>query len=150
MDRFGDMLLGKFAGMTANLPSNAQEYREASLHAVGAMAEVIEQNRKLVLLILREGPTVDREFEQRINNLFDQFAGLAAFYLENAIAKGYARPCNSAVVAQAIVGMGVRHITKWLQDDANGADVRELIKETVDFAFFGLAAQNAPKSDGAS
>jgi len=44
----------------------------------------------------------------------------------------------------------VRHITKWLQDDANGADVRELIKETVDFAFFGLAAQNAPKSDGAS
>ena len=138
MDQFGDMLLGQFEPMTLNLPSNVDEYREASRDALLAMATLVEKNRKLALLLLREAPSVDRDFEQRINNLFDQFASLAAYYLDYAVAQGFARRCNTTMVAQALVGMGIRHTTLWLHDENKTVDVHELITELVDFAFFGF------------
>ncbi|RJO69519.1 MAG: TetR/AcrR family transcriptional regulator [Myxococcales bacterium] len=140
MDRFGRMLLGEFDVMTTHLPGNAEQYRKASRDALLAMAALVEKNRKLVLVLLREAPTVDREFEQRLNELFDQFASLAAFYLDYAVSQGFARPCNTGIVAQAIVGMALRHITKWLQNDPKALDIDELITELVDFAFFGFGA----------
>jgi len=140
MDQFGQMLLGQFESMTINLPSNVEEYREASKNAVLAMATLVELNRKLALLLLREAPTVDRDFEQRTNSLFDQFAGLAAFYLDYAVTQGFARKCNTAIVGQAIVGMGIHHMTRWLHDDENTTDISEVISELVDFAFFGFGA----------
>jgi len=139
MDQFSLMLLGQFEFMTTNLPSSAAEYREASRNAVLAMAGLVEKNRKLALL-LREAPTVDREFEQRTNELYDRLASLAAFYLEHAIAQGFALTCNAAVVSQAIVGMGLRHMTLWLQNGHNAADMHKLITELVDFAFLGFGA----------
>jgi AcrR family transcriptional regulator len=140
MDQFGRMLLGQFEFMTINLPSNVDEYRQTSKDAILAMAVLLEKNRKLVLFLLREAPTVDRDFELRINNLYNQFASLAAFYLDHAVAQGFARNCNTAMVAQAIVGMGLRHITLWLHDEYNTTDIHELITELVDLAFLGFGA----------
>jgi AcrR family transcriptional regulator len=138
MDRFGGMLLGQFESMTVHLPSNTDEYRAASKNATLAMANLVRENRKLALLLLREAPTVDRDFEQRINNFYDQFAGLAVFYLDHAIAQGFARPCNTTMIAQAIVGMGLRQTTMWLQDEEGIVDLDEMINELVDFAFLGF------------
>jgi AcrR family transcriptional regulator len=140
MDQFGRMLLGQFEFMTANLPANAAEYRKASREAVLAMAALVQKNRKLALLLLREAPTVDRDFALRINGLYDQFTRLAAFYLNHAVSQGFARRCNTTVVAQAIVGMGLHHITMWLNDERNTMAIDELITELVDLAFLGLGA----------
>jgi AcrR family transcriptional regulator len=140
MDQFGASLLGQFEFMSTNLPSNVDEYRQASKEALLSMAFLVEKNRKLALLLLREAPTVDREFEQRINDLYDQFASLAAFYLEYAVTQGFARRCNTKIVAQALVGMGLRHMTLWLNDGDDTVDIHELITELVDFAFLGFGA----------
>jgi AcrR family transcriptional regulator len=140
MDQFSQMLLDQFEFMTIHPPANAAEYRQTSKDAILAMATLLEKNRKLALLLLREAPTVDRDFELRINNLYNQFAGLAAFYLDYAVAQGFARRCNTTMVAQAIVGMGLRHITMWLYDEHNTTDLRDLISELVDFAFLGFGA----------
>ncbi len=140
MSNFGNMLLGEFDFMTSHLPSNADEYRQASRDAVLAMANLMQENRQLVLVLLREAPTVDREFEQRLQNLLDQFAGLAAFYLDHAIGKGFARRCDTAIVSQSLVGMALRHITLWLQDENASVDLKALTSELVDFAFFGFGA----------
>lgn len=138
MDQFGQMLLGQFQFMTDHLPSNVDEYRAASRNALFATATLVEQNNKLTLLLLREGSTVDREFEQRINDLYDGFATLAAFYLDDAIANGFARPCNTKIVAQALVGIGLRHTTLWLNGEYSTRDINELVDELVDFAFLGF------------
>ncbi len=140
MDQFGQLLLDQFESMTINLPGNVDEYREASKKALLAVAMLVEKNRKLALLLLREAPTVDRDFEQRINELYDQFASLAAFYLEYAVTAKIVRECNTAMVSQAIVGMGLRHVTLWLSADPETTDIHELINELVDFAFSGLGA----------
>lgn len=139
MDHFGQKLLSQFETMTVNLPSTIDEYREASKEALLAMALMMEENRKLVLLLLREAPAVDREFEQRVNGLLDAFASLASFYLDHAISQGFTRKCNTTFIGQAIVGIGFRHIILWLQDERDGIQIRELITELVDFAFLGLA-----------
>jgi len=139
MDHFSELLLNQFESMSVNLPADLGEYQDSSRHAVLAMARLVEQNRNLALLLLREAPTVDRDFESRVNTLFDQFAELAAFYLDYAVSKGYARPCNTRIVAQAIVGMGIRHMSIWLCDP-KAVDINELITELVDFAFLGMGA----------
>lgn len=138
MDQFGRMLLGQFEFMTVNLPSNTEEYRKASREAVLAMATVLKKNRKLALLLLRDAPTVDRDFELRIHNLYDQFADLAAYYLDHAVSRGFARRCNTSIVARAIVGMGIYYTTRWLNDEHNTADIDELTAELVDLAFLGF------------
>lgn len=148
LDQFGEMLLGQFQFMTDHLPSNVDEYRELSRNAILAMTILVEKNRKLALLLLREAPTVDRDFEQRINDLYNQFVNLAAFYLEYAINQGFARQCNTTMVAQGIVGMGLRHMTIWLNDEHHPVDIHELINELVDFAFFGLAGKRETEPDG--
>lgn len=147
IDQFGQLLLSQFESMTVNLPSNAEEYREASRKAVLAMAALVQQNRKLALLLLREAPTVDRDFELRINRLYDQFARLAAFYLNYAVSQGFARRCNTTIVSQAIVGMGIYHITLWLNEEPNDTDIDELTTELVDLAFKGFGAE-AERSTG--
>ena len=145
MDRFGQMLLEQFDSMTIHLPANVQEYRQASIDAILAMADLLEKHRKLALLLLREAPTIDRDIEKRINDLSDQFAGLAAFYLEYAIEKGYVRPCNKDIVAQAVVGMGIRQMMLWLNEDSATLDVRTLVTELVDFAFYGFGVKLEPE-----
>jgi len=140
MNQFAGLLLGQFQFMTDHLPSNVDEYKEASRNALSEMATLVEKNSKLALLLLRESSTVDRDFEQRINDLYNSFASLAAFYLEYAIAQGFARPCNAKIVAQALVGIGVRHTTLWLNGEHSTEDLYELIEELVDFAFSGFGA----------
>lgn len=141
MTRFGQMLLDEFEPMTANLPRDVEDYRKASREAVLAMASLLQKNRTLVLVLLREGPTVDRDFEQQLDGLFDQFAQLAAFYLDHAIRQGFARPCDTGVVSQALVGMAQRHVSLWLRADSPVIDEMEhLVSELIDFAFSGFGA----------
>jgi len=147
LEHFGRMLLSQFDFMMVNLPSNIDEYIAASRRAVLAMATALKENRKLALLLLREAPTVDREFDNRINNLYDQFANLAAFYLEHAIANGFARPCNTGIVARSLVGMGLYHTTRWLNDESNNIDIEELTTELVDFAFLGFGPDTEKRND---
>jgi hypothetical protein len=70
--------------------------------------------------------------------MYDRFAILAKSYLDHAIESGFVRPCRSEVVAQSIVGMGLRTAEMWLDGRYSEIPVDDLISELVDFAFNGL------------
>ena len=142
-DDFIASAMEKFSGMTSELPSSVSEYVEASVQAVTAMALDLENDRDLLLIFLREGPAIDKAFATKMADVFDQFAALARFYLDYAIEEGFARPCNSEIVSQCIVGMGLRHIERWLDGRASGQDLEDSIKSIIDFAFYGIAPSAA-------
>ena len=137
LDRFISELLNEFSDMSAHLPTNVTEYRQASLTAISRAARIVERNRELCLLFIREAPTVE-DIAEVLAGMYDRMAGLAKFYLDHAVANGFARPCNSEVVSQAIIGMGMRLVEAWLNRRYPESSPEELIKEVVDFVFQGL------------
>jgi len=135
---FTSGLLDEFSEMSAHPPVNAEEYREASIDALRRMVGIVQKNRRLALLFIREAPAVDAHIAQVMAGVYDRFADLAKSYLDHAIEGGFARPCRSDVIAQAIVGMGLRMAELWLDGRYPETTVDDLIPVLVDFAFNGL------------
>ncbi len=145
-DRFFEKLLRGFAQLSDHLPEDQAAYREASLDVVRRLTDVLQAERELVLLFLRQGPAVDAAFEEKMSAGLDRFADLARFYLDHAIAQGFARPCRSDLVAQALVGMALRMVERWLSGRLADQQIEAAITELVDFAFFGFCRQEGEKS----
>jgi AcrR family transcriptional regulator len=137
-DQVVESLLAEFKPMSSHVPTSVEEYRQASIDAVVRVAQVIQANRELVLMLLREGPSIDGEFEQKLQDVTDQFAGLARFHLELAIQGGFARPCDTDFVSQCVVGMGLRQIHLYLKNGLGDIRPEEIATEIVDFAFWGF------------
>lgn len=144
LDGFFRDLLSEFQPMSAHLPTNLAEYRQASMAAVRRVARKLDENRELARMFLRETPSIDCEADQRLARLYDQFAQLAQFYLDHAIEHGFARSCDTAIVAQALVGIGARMMQNWFDQRFGNFTLEQLSREVVDFAFLGFGAPADP------
>jgi AcrR family transcriptional regulator len=150
-ERFVESVFGQFTEMTVHLPRNVDEYRDASVAAILRVAAIAERDRDLVTLIVSEGPSVDAAFEQKLAGFYERLAFLAQSYLDHAVRSGFARPCRTSVVSQAVVGMGFWIAQQWWRGRIPGIALERLVEEMVDFAFQGLAGATAGvKSGGAS
>lgn len=138
-------LLEQFSEMKIKPPTNIHEYRQSSLNALDRMAEYIENHREMALLLLRETQAIDRSFEETMELIYKQFAGVAKYHLDRAIAMGFARPCHSEIVAEALVGIGWRMINAWANNRLPETSLIELISEVSDFAFMGFGIRDAKK-----
>jgi AcrR family transcriptional regulator len=150
LDLFIEKLFENFYEMSTHLPTNDVEYRNASLGAVTRLVQVIERNRGLSLLFLTEAQTIDARMNEKVSGIFDRFALLAQFYLDHAVEHGFARPCNSAVVSQSLVGIALRLINKWWKSGIPEMSVEDVIREVVDFAFtgFGISKDEKVRASG--
>lgn len=145
-DQVVESLLAEFKPMSSQVPTNVEEYRRASIDAVVRVAQVIQRNRELVLMFLREGPSIDGEFEQKLQMVTDRFAGLARSLLEVAIRGGFARPSDTELVSQCIVGIGLRQVHLYLKDKLGDTSATDIATEIVDFAFWGFGPRERSRS----
>ncbi|MDP7114366.1 MAG: helix-turn-helix domain-containing protein, partial [Myxococcota bacterium] len=142
-DRFVASLHAEFADMSAHPPTGIEEYMSASRNAVKRAARVVMADQALTLLFLREGPAIDREFERNLKEMCEGFGALARHYLDAAIDGGFARSCDTELVSQSIVGMGLWQLERFLSGRAGGADLDAAIDELVRFAFWGFGPRGA-------
>ncbi len=140
VEEFLSELLAEFSEMEKHLPADAAEYRKASIDAFVRAAQIVGRNRRLCLFLLREAATVDDRMAELVGQMYDRFARRAQFYLDHAIARGFARPCRTDLVAQAIVGMALRTAELWLKGRCENVSIDEIVVELVDFAFQGFGA----------
>jgi AcrR family transcriptional regulator len=144
LDEFIERLFAEFSPMATQLPTNVDEYHRMSLGAMQRVVVLTEAKLPLVQLFLREGPSIDHEFEQRLEGIFDRFADLARYFLDYAIAQGFARPCDSRVVSQALVGMTLRLLKCGVAGPLAELPRAGILDEAVDFAFRGFGLYPAP------
>lgn len=137
-DRLVTALMAEFTPMSTNLPDSLRAYRDGSIRLLRSITSLLADNRDLVLMFLREAPAVDRAFEQKVHQTYDRIADMARFYLEHAISAGFARPCRTELVGQALVGIGLRMLNLWLGGRIEAVAAEALIEELVDFAFEGF------------
>jgi AcrR family transcriptional regulator len=147
-DRFIESVLGQFSEMSGNPPRSLAEYRDQSVAAIQRVAALAERERALVLLIVREGPTVDAAFEKRLGEFYERLALLAQTYLDHAVRSGFARPCRTSAVSQGLVGMGFWVAQQWWNGRLGDVGLERLIEEMVDFAFQGFGAPAGAASGG--
>lgn len=140
LEEFLSELLAEFSEMEKHLPENATEYRKASIDAFLRATRIVGRNRRLCLFLLREAPTVDDRMAELVGQMYDRFARRAQFYLDHAIARGFARPCRTDLVAQAIVGVALRTAELWLKGRYGDVPIEEIVVELVNFAFQGFAS----------
>lgn len=141
LDRFLAQVFESFASMRTHPPADAASYRAASAAAIRRVVEVMERDRALAMLLLREAPTVDRELEEKVAGVYASLAEVARSHLDRAVAEGYARPCHTAAVSQAIVGIGVWMSNAWWSGRLLDIAADDLIEELVDFVFLGLGPE---------
>ena len=137
-DRLVATLLSEFGPMSDRPPMSLSEYREASESVIRRMTATVERNQELVLLLMRQAPSVDAEFEHKVQDTYDRFAQMAQYYLDHAIEQGFVRACRSSLVAQALVGIALRTVDLWLGNRLSVESVDEAIEDLVNFAFTGL------------
>ena len=144
LDRFLGRVFEAFAGMSANPPTDAASYRSASVVAIRKLVAALERDRALAQVLLREVPTVDRALEDRLNGLYGTLADIARSFLDRAVEQGFARPCRTAIVSQAIVGIGAWIANAWWSGRLLDVAADDVIEELVDFAFTGFGRAQPP------
>ena len=147
-DGFSSSLLGQFREFSAHLPSNIEEYREASIRSVGEVARVLLDRREMARFFMRQAPVIDSEFEARFSATLDLFAGLAQGYLEHAISLRFARECDTVIVSQCLVGIARHLITTFLEHTSEEGETRRILREVIDFAFLGFGPQGRRATSG--
>jgi AcrR family transcriptional regulator len=143
-DDFALKLLDGFADFESTPPNSLQEYVELSVNGAMKAATVLVENQELTWLFLREGPAIDTDFEQRLSDVFDQFATLARLYLEHAMKSGFARSCDAEIISQCLVGMARRLVERSVREPVNNHEMKQKVYEAVQFAFKGIGR----KQDG--
>jgi AcrR family transcriptional regulator len=144
-DRLATEIMAEFTPMSSQLPANASEYQQSSSSLLKRLATVVEYNRDLVLLFVRQGPSIGSDFEARMTAVYEQIARLAQHYLDYASKNGFARPCRSDLVAQALIGMALRLVDLWLDNRLPASPIEDVIEELVNFAFWGFGADSGPQ-----
>lgn len=140
LEEFLSELLAEFAEMEKHLPTDAAEYRAASIEAFLRAARIVSKNRRLCLFLLREATTVDDRMAALVGQMYDRFASRAQSYLDHAVAHGFARSCRTDIVSQAIVGITLRTAELWLKWRYGNVPIEEIVVELVEFAFRGFAS----------
>ena len=144
LDRFLSNVFEGFAGMSANPPHDTRQYRDASVAAVLRAAGVLERERPLALLLMREAAAIDRRLEQKVDAMYATLADIAQSFLDRAVAEGFGRPCRTEVVSQAIVGMGAWAANAWWSGRIRNVSLEAYVEELIDFAFLGIGKPPAP------
>ena len=121
------------------MPKSFKEYKEMFILATLATIPVIKRNKKIIILFLREAPTIDRAFEDEVDKIFWEFSDLVKYYLDDAIEKKYTRACNSKIVSTSIIGMGTQLLKDWLYEKYDDDEIESIIIEIADLVFLGIS-----------
>jgi len=137
-----DILLGKVAAQFEEMenrpPESAQDFQSASQEAYRRMATVLDENRDLASLLLREGRSIDPEFQRRLDAVLEAFKLLAQGFLDHAVGKGFVRSFRTDIVAHAIVGLVIAMAEAWWSGRIRDANLDIVVNETLNLAFQGM------------
>lgn len=139
LQRLTHRLLAGFVLDRSQLPKDFDTHRAVCLKGGEQAARVIMDHKDVVLLFLREGPSVGGVFGQQLEEFYSRLVQIAEVYLRHGVQQGYLRSCDAEMLAQAQIGQVLRILTVWLDSGLGNRDVSVVVSELVDFALIGCA-----------
>jgi AcrR family transcriptional regulator len=105
---------------------------------VRRVIDVLEENRELTIILLREAVGLDTDFDQKLTTFYQRLAGMIESALQLGQAMGLVRSCEIRVVSSCVLGslkeMMLRVLTE--SDAPWSRDV--LAREILDYNLHGL------------
>ena len=115
------------------------DYRAQS-ERIAAALNNIASDLRVIRILLGQITAVDREFEEKIFDMFDLAVTLEAGYLENGCARGYLRAdIDTTATARAVVGMIFGTAILGLNPTIDKGDRTRASQAAVQLMFDGIA-----------
>jgi AcrR family transcriptional regulator len=99
--------------------------------------EYIVRDRPLATMLITAGHTPDAEATERLDQFFAETRDLMKRALETGVEIGLLRPCNSELVAAAMLGM-IRGVIELLIHQTDAPTVDEVVTEMLTVALRGV------------
>lgn len=107
---------------------------------VHRVIEVLEDNRELTIILLREAVGLDEEFDQKLDAFYSRLADVIEGAIGLGQQMGLVRPCRSRLVASCVLGSVKETMLRVLcsTDERERIDRDELARELLDYNLRGL------------
>lgn len=139
-----DLVARVLAALTAeNAPDAAQslpEYREQMGRIVHALYSLLDDDPRVMRMLLLQAPAIDRGLSERLLRLFDEASALTAGYLENGRSRGFLRDdVDPEATARALVGLIIGGVLDALRAPGDPAARERYKAAAIALVFDGIA-----------
>lgn len=112
----------------------------AQMHRnVLGVVQVLQQNRELTIILLREAEGIDADFDQKLATFYDRLAGLIQQALALGQGMGLIRPCDRRLVSYCVLGSIKEVMRRVLEGGAMDEQAtRAVAQEIMAYNVFGL------------
>lgn len=111
---------------------------------VRRIIEVLESNRDLTIILLREAVGLDADFDQKLTAFYDRLSLRIAQALDLGQSMGLIRQCDTQLVAHCVLG-SVKEAVIHLLTSGQEVDRDVLSREILDYNLQGLFSSPLPK-----
>ena len=151
---FDELLEGMFTQITRSvhrieIGPDSGPHLEQMYHNIHAVVDVLEGNRELTIILLREAVGLDADFDQKLNAFYYRLCDMVESALSLGQTMGLVRECNTRLVTYFVLGSVKEMMIQLLTgDDASRPDRETLVREIMDYNLRGLFVQRVGQSSG--
>ena len=119
---------------------NLQEYRDQVLRIADALHALIDDDPRVVRLLLVQAGGIDADVEAKVFGILDSAAQITAAYLQNGRDRGFLRPdIDCQATAEALVGMIIGGSLFALREPEDRAAQDHYKRAAITLMFEGIA-----------
>lgn len=107
---------------------------------VQRVIEVLEENRDLTIILLREAVGLDADFDHKLNAFYDRISDVIDGALRLGQTMGLIRPCRTRLVVHCVLGSLKEVMLHRLTAGDHSVDRDQLAKEILDYNLRGVFA----------
>ncbi len=141
---FDELLEGMFSQITSSvhrieIGPGAEPQLDQMFHNIHAVVDVLEDNRELTIIMLREAVGLDADFDHKLQAFYDRICQMLESALSLGQTMGLVRECNTRLVAYFVLGSVKEMMIQLLTDDgAKKPDRDTLVREIMAYNLRGL------------
>jgi AcrR family transcriptional regulator len=141
---FDDLLEQMFFQITGavrrvQIGPSAEPVLDQLLRIVSQIIGVLEENRELTIILLREAVGLDSDFDQKLTAFYQRLSGMIEGALSLGQTMGLIRSCNVRLISYCILG-GIKEVMLRVLTGESPSDLRReaVAREILEYNLHGL------------
>ena len=149
---FDELLEGMFSQITRSvhrieIGPGAEPHMDQMYHNIQAIVDVLEGNKELTIIMLREAVGLDADFDHKLHAFYYRLCDMVESALSLGQSMGLVRECNTRLFTYFVLGSVKEMMIQLLTDEKKNKPDREtLVREIMDYNLHGLFRDSARQS----
>jgi AcrR family transcriptional regulator len=139
-------MFGQIAGTLRRISTarGSDSVLEQMYGNVRRVVDVLEENRDLTIILLREAVGLDADFDHKLNTFYERLSGVIEGALRLGQSMGLVRPCDTRLVAYCVLGSLKEVMLRRLTSGDQSLDRDGLAQEIMDYNLRGVFVDPGP------